>query len=128
MSSLSLSHTLTAGTPENINDVQDNFNDIVTWANGNLNTWLKLAVAADKKLAFGTATLHWNGTTASDALSITHGLGTTPTVAFVIFGADLGQVGQLYVTALASTTFSVQGRAAGTVSAGNTSIYWLAIG
>lgn len=31
---LSLSHTLTPGTPENITDVQDNFDDVVAWANG----------------------------------------------------------------------------------------------
>lgn len=36
MSQLSLSHTLVAGTAENINDVQDNFDDITTWANGSL--------------------------------------------------------------------------------------------
>jgi hypothetical protein len=36
MTQLSLSHTLVAGTPENVNDVQANFDDIVAWANGNI--------------------------------------------------------------------------------------------
>jgi hypothetical protein len=36
MTQLSLSHQLVAGTNENINDVQDNFDDIAAWANGNV--------------------------------------------------------------------------------------------
>lgn len=36
MSNLNYSHTLVAGTPENINDVQDMFNDAKTVINGNL--------------------------------------------------------------------------------------------
>jgi hypothetical protein len=36
MTTLSYSHTLVAGTPENVNDVQDMFNDVKTLVNGNL--------------------------------------------------------------------------------------------
>lgn len=36
MSDLNLTNTLTAGTPEDVGDVQENFVDIVTWANGNI--------------------------------------------------------------------------------------------
>lgn len=36
MGTLTYSHTLTAGTPENINDVQDMFNDAKTVINGNI--------------------------------------------------------------------------------------------
>ena len=36
MSTLTLTNTLVAGTPEDINDVQQNFNDVVSWANGGI--------------------------------------------------------------------------------------------
>lgn len=36
MTTLAYSHTLTPGTPENVNDVQDMFGDISTLVNGNL--------------------------------------------------------------------------------------------
>lgn len=36
MTSLNYSHTLVAGAPENVNDVQDMFNDVKTLVNGNL--------------------------------------------------------------------------------------------
>lgn len=38
LTTLAYSHTLVAGTPENINDVQDMFNDAKTVINGNLDT------------------------------------------------------------------------------------------
>lgn len=38
MTTLAYSHTLVAGQPENINDVQDMFNDVGTLVNGNLDT------------------------------------------------------------------------------------------
>lgn len=38
MSDLTVTNTLTAGTPENVGDVQENFTDVVTWANGNIDS------------------------------------------------------------------------------------------
>lgn len=36
MTQLTLTNTLTAGTPENVNQVQQNFTDVTTWANANV--------------------------------------------------------------------------------------------
>jgi hypothetical protein len=46
MTTLNYSHTLVAGTPENINDVMDMFNDVKTVINGNLDA-TNLAATAD---------------------------------------------------------------------------------
>lgn len=45
MSTLALTHTLTGGTNENVNQVQTNFTDVRTWANGNVDDTNFLASA-----------------------------------------------------------------------------------
>jgi len=58
MTTLAYSHTLVAGTPENINDVQDMFNDVKTWANGNIDA-TNLAASADPATVLGAyRTIH----------------------------------------------------------------------
>jgi hypothetical protein len=52
LTTLAYSHTLVAGTPENINDVQDMFNDVKTWANGNVDA-TNLAATADPATLMG---------------------------------------------------------------------------
>lgn len=78
MGSLSYSHTLTAGTPENINDVQDMFEDVQTLVNGNLDA-TNLATTAKPVTLLG----RWD-TVASSWLEIV-GTGTAGT-----YGTSLG--------------------------------------
>jgi hypothetical protein len=52
MTSLAYPHVLVAGTPENINDVEDNFQAIKTWANGNVDA-TNLAATADPVTLMG---------------------------------------------------------------------------
>lgn len=52
MTTLAYSHTLVAGTPENINDVQDMFNDVKTLVNGNLDA-TNLAASARPATVLG---------------------------------------------------------------------------
>lgn len=61
MSLLTYSHTLVAGTPENVNDVQDMFNDVKTLVNGNLD-------AANLAASAKPATLMGRYSTVSEAL------------------------------------------------------------
>src|SRR5690349_5504328 len=77
------------------------------------NTWLRLATVANRKVAFGTATITGTGTSTA-TVNVTHGLGTTPVV--VIATADLTggalNVGTLCATvgSFGATTFALRVR------------------
>lgn len=58
MTTLAYSHTLVAGTPENINDVQDMFNDVRTAFNGNIDATNLAASAKPATLLGAYRTVH----------------------------------------------------------------------
>lgn len=101
---------------------------------GNLNpgaitSLLRLAVAGTgRKVAFGSQTLTWAGGNTSDAPTVTHGLGVTPTaiVANVVCIGS-GQMAFAVTGTPSTTTFPLQGYSIA-VFTGTLSANWVAIG
>lgn len=91
---------------------------------------LMLAAVGARSVAFGTGTETWPGGTQQGAtITVTHGLGTTPALVFVI-GSTGAFMTSYVVFTLGSTTFQTRGWAAtGTPAAASSeTFYWLAIG
>jgi hypothetical protein len=94
------------------------------------NSFLKLATVADKKIAFGSyfEPAGWSGTDHRTD-SISHGLGSTPSVVLLTAGAIDGTTPTVVsLTGKAASTFSYYVASAdGSVHATGTIIDWIAI-
>jgi hypothetical protein len=97
------------------------------------NAFLKLAVGADRKIAFGQSNVTWPGAASiSNQLTVTHGLGTTPLVVVATMQTNSqGQVIACHAGGYTATTFLLQAEwvggfqpgAGGTIPAA-----WVAVG
>lgn len=98
-----------------------------------LNAFLKLNTVADKKVAWGLASMAW--TTTFGQVTVTHGLGATPSLVLALQSEDSSSVffGQhlIGVSGVTSTQFLLKAElrdASSPVGAGAvTPVYWLAI-
>lgn len=115
MTTLAYSHTLVAGTPENINDVQDMFNDVKTLVNGNLDATNLAATAKPATLMgayrpvsgealFSFVNTHTAGTWVASTSSAAVLVGTTSPIAQAIIPITLAD----YAVSGLTTQFRVQ--------------------
>lgn len=148
MSTFAFDRSLTPNTPENVADVQAMLDQLKNHLNGSigavnvdttlLNKFLKLAVAADVKVAFGkiaTPPAFAGGNQAG--VNVTHGLGATPQLVLATAGYVAGidnssGVNQPVIAAVDSaggTTFTLRLALANgaTAAVGSGPVYWLAI-
>lgn len=114
MSTLNLSFTLQAGTPENVGHVESNFQDVRSWANGNIDG-VNMTTGAKEFLALNDGTTVRRGKTiiasAENTTSTTYTTLTTPDqVSNVVLPTD----GLIYIwyTALWFDTVASAARAA----------------
>lgn len=91
------------------------------------NDVLLLAVTGTaRKIAIGTGTVTFTAAVFSAASTITHGLGTTPTV---VLGTSIGNsVIVIDTNTYTSTTFKANGGSVGGVTTGTFGFVWAAIG
>jgi hypothetical protein len=120
---LPLPHTLSStdnedGTPS-IDRVQENFDELAKQfpiANANLGT----------RVVRGGTTATWAAAVASGVVTVTHGLGATPTAVVATFNAiGSGVHAWAEVGTVTSTTFQVQGVSNAAITA-TLGFYWVA--
>ena len=96
-----------------------------------LNKFLKLAAAADVKVAFGNVTLTFGaGSAVSGAVAVAHGLGRVPVAVLTNFTGALGSGTMIVIPTVASdaTNFTVQAKSNVAFGGGGSiTCYWLAI-
>lgn len=115
-------------------EILDNTIAVGDLATATVNTWLRLAVAGNRKIDFGsTAVTYPGGSITSTALSVSHSVGAVPLCVVVSGSSNSGLTTYPAWTAqtvtnisflVAATTVDGQTPVAGSTS----SFYWLAIG
>lgn len=88
------------------------------------------ATGTTRKVAFGTASVSYSASNTSSTATVTHGLGTTPSVVVAIQSNDGdGRIASVGVSSIGSTTFVLQARDwAGSTVTKTSTLYWVAIG
>jgi hypothetical protein len=114
MTTLTYPHTLVAGTPENVNDLNDNLNAVTTWAAGNIDATNLAATAKPATVLGAYRTVHESafsinaGSTAATYVATVQGTATfiaTPTnIAFSVCPITLAD----YAVSGLTTQFRVQ--------------------
>lgn len=112
-------------------------NDILEkWANGTVEnfvptgTFLKLLVATQRSVAYGTDTITWaGGTPVGGTVVITHGFSSSPFMVAVSSTTNGGLATATYVAATTATTTTLNAYAqGGNPPNGNVAtVYWIAI-
>lgn len=92
-------------------------------------TFLKLATLANRKIAFGSASMNFPTSTNGDATVVAHGLGVQPAIVIcmALQAPNYNQIPVYSLSASDATNFTVIGFVP-VARAGGISFYWLAIG
>jgi len=94
-------------------------------------SWLQLAapLVAGRKIARGTTLLTWTAATGSGIVTVTHGLGTTPTEILATLNCvAVANRGYAAVGNIGATTFQIAGELTNGAATGSLNAHWVAIG
>jgi hypothetical protein len=146
MTQISYPYNFTNGQVADAEQVDANFTAVKAVVDGNIdlsnlttateNTWLKLGVAGNRRVSWGTGSTPSFGGGKNQAGSVSHGLGATPVVvlltgnAIAVFNSTVGNATSaiaMSYTSTSSSSFNWTATIVDGVSNNSGSFFWLVI-